>query len=174
MSHKIGTTTTLFFALALACTAWAEPLFIGYYPDWGKWHKPAYTVDKVPYEKLTHVLWSFITPNTDGSLKGDAADLGKRIDQYIAAQKDNNVYKQEDGLKQVWRTYTELLGVQNYNRTAEYTTKNPVTGNDSPVLTRLVPEKIADDFFELYKNNVVGNDPRYLKFNDEGEYHYYA
>ena len=106
--------------------------------------------------------------------KGDAADLGKRIDQYIAAQKDNNVYKQEDGLKQVWRTYTELLGVQNYNRTAEYTTKNPVTGNDSPVLTRLVPEKIADDFFELYKNNVVGNDPRYLKFNDEGEYHYYA
>ena len=106
--------------------------------------------------------------------KGDAADLGKRIDQYIAAQKDNNVYKQEDGLKEVWRTYAELLGVQNYNRTAEYTTKNPVTGNDSPVLTRLVPEKIADDFFELYKNNVVGNDPRYLKFNDEGEYHYYA
>ena len=61
----------LAFAIAGFSTASAAPLFIGYYPDWGKWHKPAYTVDKVPYEKLTHVLWSFITPNTDGSLKGD-------------------------------------------------------------------------------------------------------
>ena len=106
--------------------------------------------------------------------EGAAADLGKRIDQYIAAQKENNSYKQEDGLKQVWRTYTELLEVQDYNRTAEFTTKNPVTGNDSPVLTRLVPEKIADDFFKLYENVTAGNDPTYTKFNDEGEYHYYA
>ena len=65
------------------CTAWAAPLFIGYYPDWGKWHKPAYTVDKVPYNKLTHVLWSFITPNTDGTLKGDAADDPSALDSMV-------------------------------------------------------------------------------------------
>ena len=106
--------------------------------------------------------------------KGAAEDLGKRIDQYITAQKDNNVYKQEDGLKNVWRTYTELLGVQEYNRTAEFTTKNPVTGEVSPKLTRLVPEKIADDFFKLYDSDSQVDDPTYKKFNDEGEYHYYA
>ena len=110
----------------------------------------------------------------DIEFKGAASDLGKRIDQYIAAQKENNAYKQEDGLKQVWRTYTELLAVQNYNRTAEFTTKNPITGDDSPVLTRLVPEKIADDFFKLYEKALPGSDPTYTNFNEEGEYHYYA
>ena len=70
-------------AFAAFCTAYAAPLFIGYYPDWGKWHKPAYTVDKVPYEKLTHVLWSFITPNTDGTLHGDAADDPSALDSMV-------------------------------------------------------------------------------------------
>ena len=70
-------------ACAGFCTAYAAPLFIGYYPDWGKWHKPAYTVDKVPYEKLTHVLWSFITPNTDGTLRGDAADDPSALDSMV-------------------------------------------------------------------------------------------
>ena len=68
---------------AAFCSAWAAPLFIGYYPDWGKWHKPAYTVDKVPYNKLTHVLWSFITPNTDGSLRGDAAEDPSALDEMV-------------------------------------------------------------------------------------------
>ena len=68
---------------AAFCSAWAAPLFIGYYPDWGKWHKPAYTVDKVPYSKLTHVLWSFITPNTDGSLRGDAAEDPSALDEMV-------------------------------------------------------------------------------------------
>ena len=70
-------------AFAAFCSAYAAPLFIGYYPDWGKWHKPAYTVDKVPYNKLTHVLWSFITPNTDGSLRGDAADDPSALDEMV-------------------------------------------------------------------------------------------
>ena len=70
-------------AFAAFCTAYAAPLFIGYYPDWGKWHKPAYTVDKVPYEKLTHVLWSFITPNADGTLHGDAADDPSALDSMV-------------------------------------------------------------------------------------------
>ena len=70
-------------SFAAFCTAYAAPLFIGYYPDWGKWHKPAYTVDKVPYEKLTHVLWSFITPNTDGTLHGDAADDPSALDSMV-------------------------------------------------------------------------------------------
>ena len=70
-------------AFAGFCTAYAAPLFIGYFPDWGKWHKPAYTVDKVPYEKLTHVLWSFITPNADGTLHGDAADDPSALDSMV-------------------------------------------------------------------------------------------
>ena len=70
-------------SFAAFCTAYAAPLFIGYYPDWGKWHKPAYTVDNVPYEKLTHVLWSFITPNTDGTLHGDAADDPSALDSMV-------------------------------------------------------------------------------------------
>ena len=77
-----------FLTLAGICSAWAAPLFIGYYPDWGKWHKPAYTVDKVPYEKLTHVLWSFITPDTDGSLRGDAADDPSALDEMVALGQD--------------------------------------------------------------------------------------
>ena len=71
------------FALAGISISQAAPLFIGYYPDWGKWHKPAYTVDKVPYNKLTHVLWSFITPNTDGTLHGDAADDPSALDSMV-------------------------------------------------------------------------------------------
>ena len=106
--------------------------------------------------------------------KGAADGLGKKIDAYITAQKENNAYKQEDGLAQVWRSYTELLEVQQYNREVEYTTKNPTTGADSPTLTRLVPEKIADDFFKLYDNPTPISDPTYTKFTEEGEYHYYA
>ena len=73
--------TALF--IAGVSSAWAAPLFIGYYPDWGKWHKPAYTVDKVPYDKLSHVLWSFITPDTDGSLRGDAAEDPSALDEMV-------------------------------------------------------------------------------------------
>ena len=106
--------------------------------------------------------------------KGAADGLGKKIDAYITAQKENNSYKQEDGLRQVWRTYTELLDVQQYNRSAEYTTINPTNGEDSPTLTRLVPEKIADDFFKLYNNASSAYDEVYAKFTEKGEYHYYA
>ena len=72
-----------FLTFAACIPAFAAPLFIGYYPDWGKWRKPAYSVDKVPYDKLTHVLWSFITPNTDGTLHGDAADDPTALDSMV-------------------------------------------------------------------------------------------
>jgi len=81
-TRKITTLATL--AIAGITSTWAAPLFIGYYPDWGKWHKPAYTVDKVPYDKLTQVLWSFITPDTDGSLRGDAAEDPSALDSMVA------------------------------------------------------------------------------------------
>ena len=80
---SLSTKALSFLTLAAFSTTFAAPLFIGYYPDWGKWHKPAYTVDKVPYEKLSHVLWSFITPNTDGSLHGDAADDPSALDSMV-------------------------------------------------------------------------------------------
>ena len=124
-------------------------------------------------------LYSYLTDpsNSDGvtiHFDGAAKGLDTKLNAYIASLKEDNTYKQADGLKQVWRTYTELLEVQTSNREAEYTTKNPATGDDSPTLTRLVPEKIADDFYKLYSSPAAGLDATYLKFAEEGEYHYYA
>ena len=57
ISHVFATlVATAIFTFAGINSAWAAPLFIGYYTDWGRWHKPAYTVDKVPYHKLNKGL----------------------------------------------------------------------------------------------------------------------
>ena len=119
-------------------------------------------------------LFEDLTSKVTVEYKGAAKGLGEKIDEYIASQKRKNAYDQEEGLKQVWRTYSELIEVQEYNRDVEYTTKNPKTGKDSPTLTRLVPEKIADDFFKLYDDPAAGTDPLYAKFTEEGDYYYYA
>ena len=102
---------------------------------------------------------------------GAAEGLGDQIDRYIAATKENNVFKQEDGLKKVWRTYTELLDIQAYNRNAKFNTVN-AQGDVQNNLTRLVSEKIADDFMKLY--NGLGDATTYAKFAEGGEYYYYA
>ena len=115
-------------------------------------------------------LYTWLTDQVEIEFKGAAEGLGKTIEGYIDAQKENNVYKQNNGLKEVWRTYTELLGVQEENREAQYTTKNAY--GTSKTLTRLVPEKIADDFFKLYKG--TGDANTYQAFTEEGDYHYYA
>lgn len=73
----------LAFALASFALANANPILAGYYPDWGKWETPEYPVDKVPYSKFTHVFWSFISPNADGSLRGDAADDPSELDEMV-------------------------------------------------------------------------------------------
>jgi hypothetical protein len=67
-----------------------------------------------------------------------------------------------------------MLELQEYNRDAQYTTRNAITGELSPTLTRLVPEKVADDFYELKKNPTTSTDPRYINFTEEGDYYYYA
>lgn len=119
-------------------------------------------------------LYNYLKTQVTIEFKDAAEGLGNKIDEYIKAQKVNNAYKQEQGLADDWRTYTEMLELQEYNRDAEYTTKNAITGEVSPVLTRLVPEKVADDFYELKKNPTAASDPRYTKFTEEGEYYYYA
>ena len=97
-------------------------------------------------------LYQYLLTKVKISFADEAAGLDKVMKSYIDKQKENNDYKQNDGLKKVWRTYTELLGAQDFNRTAEYTTINPKTGTVSPTLTRLVPEQVADDFYNLYKD----------------------
>ena len=119
-------------------------------------------------------LYNYLKTQVTIEFKDAAEGLGNKIDEYIKAQKVNNAYKQEQGLAEDWRTYTEMLELQEYNRDAEYTTKNAITGEDSPVLTRLVPEKVADDFYKLNKNPAPLTDTTYLKFTEEGEYYYYA
>ena len=112
---------------------------------------------------------------------GAAEGLGEQIDSYISATKENNAFKQEDGLKKVWRTYTELLGIQEENRNAKFDTVN-AKGQVQSDLTRLVSEKIADDFIMLYTGkNPDGTDAAaadildaYKNFGEEGDYYYYA
>lgn len=46
-------------------------------------------------------------------------DLGVAIDDYIARQKENNLYNHEKGMNGVWETYFELLEAQAANRTSD-------------------------------------------------------
>ena len=101
-----------------------------------------------------------------------AEGLEDLITDYIQATKDNNNYKQKDGLQKVWRTYFELLDVQEDNRSAVYTTINGKTGAESFELTRLVSEKIAEDFFKCYEG--TGTADMYKAFAEGGDYYYYA
>ena len=119
-------------------------------------------------------LYNYLKTQVTIEFKDAADGLGNKIDSYIKAQQENNNYKQDEGLAEDWRTYTEMLELQENNRDAQYTTKNAITGDDSPVLTRLVPEKIADDFYKLNKNPAPLSDPTYIKFTEEGDYYYYA
>ena len=118
-------------------------------------------------------LYQWLTTEI-GELKfsDNAKDLDKDIDSYIEALQKNNVFKQEEGLEKVWRTYDELLDVQQYNRTAQFDIMNPVTGEEQKDLTRLASEKIADDFITLYEGST--DDSIYKKFAEGGLYYYYA
>jgi len=69
----------------------AKKILAGYYPDWGVWNSPSYTVDLIPYKSLTHVIWSFISPNADGSLRGNAVDDPSSLDQMVKLAHDNGV-----------------------------------------------------------------------------------
>ncbi len=75
----------LSFLLFLPVFIQAENLIVGYYPDWGKWNTPTYTWKEVPYEKMTHVLWSFISPDSLGNLRGNAIDDPADLDSMVAS-----------------------------------------------------------------------------------------
>ena len=101
----------------------------------------------------------------------NAKGLGDDIEAYISALQNNNLYKQEEGLEKVWRTYDELLDVQAYNRSVQFNIVNPNNGSAQNNLTRLVSEQIADDFVKLYKGE---DDTLYKEFAEGGKYYYYA
>ena len=113
---------------------------------------------------------------------GNAEGLGDDINNYITALQNNNKFKQEEGLEKVWRTYDELLDVQEYNRSAMFDIVNPVTGVKQEDLTRLASEKIADDFIMLKTGKKVNGDAAsadekkdaYKNFAEGGLYYYYA
>ena len=118
-------------------------------------------------------LYNYLLTKVNVDWSGDeATKLKGKIESYINAQQENNSYKQEDGLKKVWRTYTELLAVQDDNRSSEYTTIN-AKGTPSGTLTRLVPEQVADDFYLLY-TDPYNNAGLYDAFQEEGGWYYYA
>ena len=101
----------------------------------------------------------------------DNADLKDKIDAYINKSQSNNLYRQADGLRKVWRTYNELLDVQDANRDAIFDIVN-TEGDQQQYLTRLVSEQAADDFMKIYNGN--GTVADYAKFAEGGEYYYYA
>ena len=106
----------------------------------------------------------------------NASGLGADITDYITALQENNLYKQEEGLEKVWRTYGELLDIQEYNRDAMFKITNPVTGIEQVNVTRLVSEAAADDFDKLH-NGIADEAERtetYAKFAEGGIYYYYA
>ena len=127
-------------------------------------------------------LYQWLTTEV-GSLNfsDNAKGLDVEINAYIEALQKNNVFKQEEGLEKVWRTYDELLQVQDYNRTAQFTIST-VAGK-TQVLTRLVSEAAANDFVALFNGDIV-DDPAtndrnelaeaYAKFAEGGDYYYYA
>ena len=118
-------------------------------------------------------LYTYLTGKVDMKFTEAASDLEAKIERYIGSSKINNAYKQEDGLTKVWRTYTELLEVQETNRAYQFDTIN-AKGVAQDNLTRLVSEKAADDFIKLYEGNGAAAD--YAKFLEEtpGGYYYYA
>ena len=119
-------------------------------------------------------LYQWLTDEMQVQFTGSAEKLGDQIESYINTQRADNSSKQEEGLQKVWKTYTRMLGVQEYNRTVEpWTVKNPVDGTQSPFLTRLVSEQIAEDFYKLYDKPDTYS-ALYEKFAEGGDYYYYA
>ena len=121
-------------------------------------------------------LYEYLQTKVTLNFTGEAEGLDTKINSYIAKARKSNAYKQEEGLEKVWKNYTRLLDVQEYNRNLEpFTTINPVTGLESAKLTRLVSEKVADDFFKLYENpRAAGAADIYKLFAEGGDYYYYA
>ena len=97
------------------------------------------------------------------SFEGAAEGLDKSIENYIKFLKESNATKQEEGLENVWETYSRKLGAQEANRTAVFEIKGAN-------YTRMLSEKIADDFYAL-KEGTGGN---YADFAEGGTYYYYA
>ena len=118
-------------------------------------------------------LFEYLSDTVTFHYSESAKDLEGLIDTYISNNRENNNWKQEDGLSKVWRTYTELLERQEDERDEVYTTINSVDGSASPQLTRLVSEQVAIDFFKLYEDPTT-NAALYTKFAEGGDYYYYA
>ncbi|MBP5574865.1 MAG: peptidylprolyl isomerase [Bacilli bacterium] len=116
-------------------------------------------------------LYQYLNTQVAVTFSGKAEHLGEEIDAYIASIQKNNLYKQADGLEKVWRTYNELLDVQEDNRNAQFDIVNSIGAVQANV-TRLVSEAVADDFMKIY--NGLGDATTYAKFAEGGSYYYYA
>ena len=127
-------------------------------------------------------LYEYLQTKVTLNFTGEAKGLDTKIDNYITKIRKSNVYKQEDGLEKVWKTYTRLLDAQQADRSREpFDFRNPANGKVYSV-TRLVSEQIADDFLALYTQKKDDGTPYtnaeleelYAKFAEGGAYYYYA
>ena len=119
-------------------------------------------------------LYTWLNQGVTVTYTGAAENLKTTIENdYIGGQRLSNEEKQAEGLANVWKSYTRLIGIQEANRNVTpWQMPNPVDGSQSPWLTRLVSETIAEDFFKLYEGN--GTADLYKAFAEGGMYYYYA
>ena len=118
-------------------------------------------------------LYTYLTDKyaSNISYTGAAEGLDKTIANYIDFLKDGNRTKQEEGLEKVWKTYYRMLEKQEYDRNRIFPTGD--TSGNTSVLTCLVSEKAADEFFALYEDP-ASNTAFYDDFKEGGAFYYYA
>ena len=135
-------------------------------------------------------LFQWLNEQVTITYSENAKGLDKKIEAYIGNQRESNSNKQEEGLTKVWKTYTRMLARQNEDRNVfHWKTTNPATGTQSPELTRLASEAIANDFYTLYTlkkadgitdynledaTDAAAVKALYEKFAEGGDYYYYA
>ena len=80
----------LLLELSAFCTQ-ANPIVVGYFPDWGASNSPSYTYKQVNWTQITHIAWSFMFPSASGTLDGLDSSNSAPMDSLIANAHSHNV-----------------------------------------------------------------------------------
>lgn len=77
MKIRIVAVAGLLITLTLPAFSQSPHRLLAYYPSWARYQTPAYTADKIPYAKVTHILHAFLLLSSagDGSLDLASSDL---------------------------------------------------------------------------------------------------
>jgi chitinase len=88
-SGEVGQASSGFTAVGFSCSEASScnaelksfaNVVMAFYPSWRTSQKP---INQIPFEKLTHIIFSFATPETDGEL--NTQDVDGSIDELVTA-----------------------------------------------------------------------------------------